>query len=129
MPLLSGIFIWGRHWGQVGATLARHKKTREGCMLDTSDDVYASLRALLPATTPRDAKTETTGRRVSPGPQGPSRRQARTADAIRATLDGEAKGREVGPCENCPHRERCSSGLACASLQLFVQTGPIQCSG
>jgi len=50
------------------------------------------------------------------------RRQARTADAIRATLDGEAKGREVGPCENCYHRERCRTGLACTRLQPFVNT-------
>jgi hypothetical protein len=54
---------------------------------------------------------------------GPYQRQARTADAIRASLDREVKGREVGPCEDCQQRARCSAGLACVSLKLFVNTG------
>jgi hypothetical protein len=29
------------------------------------------------------------------------------------------------PCEGCPHAVRCRDGLACAALQLFVQTGRI----
>jgi hypothetical protein len=46
-----------------------------------------------------------------------------TADTLEASLDREAKGREVGPCENCHNRERCSAGFACVSLELFVNTG------
>jgi hypothetical protein len=34
------------------------------------------------------------------------------------------KGAPPGPCEGgCAHRDRCAQGLACAALQLFVDTG------
>jgi hypothetical protein len=45
------------------------------------------------------------------------------AVAIQASLRREANGRQVGPCEHCHQRERCSVGLACVSLELFVNTG------
>ena len=45
------------------------------------------------------------------------------ASRLQAALSQEAKGREVGPCEGCSHADRCREGLACRSLELFVNTG------
>jgi hypothetical protein len=93
------------------------------------DDLYASLRAMLPATTPA-ISTPKPPRGGKFGPQAPSRRRYKQpvesrlrlrqiADTFRAS----PKRDQAGPCQDCRHADRCAQGLACVALQIFVNTG------
>jgi hypothetical protein len=94
------------------------------------DDVYASLRALLPVTAPaRPTKTKPS-RGGKFGPQAPSRRRykkpiERTTTRPQAEALLVKKGAPPGPCAGCRHADRCREGLACEALRLFVQTGRV----
>jgi hypothetical protein len=98
---------------------------------DTVDDVYSSLRALLPSSPP--AITTPKNRAGKFGPQAPSRRQYKkpiehtTTRPIAETLGAspaKLKAAKVaGPCEGCRHADRCRERLACRALELFVNSG------
>jgi len=74
-------------------------------MPDAFDDIYASLRAMMPAAPASTPKPKRGGKF---GPQDPSRRRYQLIEPRPSAATAAA----AGPCEGCRYRERCASGLA-----------------
>jgi hypothetical protein len=44
-------------------------------------------------------------------------------DELGASLLRQKAQKTAGPCEGCPHADRCREGLACRALELFINVG------